>query len=411
MSKVVQVLAIALVCSISGCAPVRYYQALSGKSVAEPEPPKIVERGQRAPSHEKVSAMSDGLYLARIRKHGEQRFGVVDRSGRVVIPIGYQYLTDLGGKGFKAIGLQSLRGFDRQGNEVSTMLFERELHFENGQAVAVVKSAAGDSAEERYGVIDARGDTVIPFEYSGIFESATDANPAVSWYRVRRDIAGPGEPRKIRDGLLDAKGRSVLPIAYYDISPGIDRQGLDQGWAMVFEQEYQGVAVNFVTGLRMPRSGGSFYGRTVAYRALLNPPPEALNPYERMQYRKAHEERYRLELFDTHGKLVYDQSDIGATWDLHGLIAVSRMKKFALLDADGRPLTPFKYDEVKDYGGGQALMIVAGKVVCIDAALAPGTERSARECTRATTKKVGGERKRRQRDPIAVPAVYPRYGG
>ncbi|ALN78673.1 WG repeat-containing protein [Lysobacter antibioticus] len=411
MSKIVQVAAIALVCSISGCAPVRYYQALAGKSVAEPEPPKIVERGQRAPSHEKVTAMSDGLYLARIRKHGEQRFGVVDRSGRVVIPIGYQYLTDLGGRGFVAIGSQSLRGFDRQGNETSTTLFERELHFRNGQAVAVVKAVVGGSSEERYGVIDTRGKTVIPFEYSGIFESSTDASPTVSWYRVRRDIAGPGEPGKIRAGLLDARGRTVLPIAYYDVSPGIDRQGLDRGWATVFEQEHEGVAVNFITGVRMHRTGGSFYGRTVGYSALLNPPPEALNQYQKMQYRKEHAERYRLELFDTQGKLVYDQSDIGATWDLRGLIAVSRTNKFALLDADGRPLTLFKYDEVKDYGGGQALMVADGKVVCIDAAHAPGTERPARECTRATTKKEGGKPKRRQRDPIAVPAVYPRYRG
>ncbi|MGO1003662.1 WG repeat-containing protein [Lysobacter sp. CA196] len=414
MSKTVQVVAIALACSISGCAPVRYYQALSGKTVPEPEPPKIVERGQRAPSHETLAAMSDGLHIARIRKLGEQRFGVVDRSGRVVIPIGYQFLTDLGDNGFKAIGLQSLRGFDRQGKEVSTTLFERELHFQNGQAVAVVKSPSGgseDSGEERYGVIDTRGETVIPFEYSGIFESGTDANPTVSWYRVRRNVAGPGEPRKLRDGLLDAKGRTVLPITYYDISPGLDRQGLDQGWAKVFEQEYQGVAVNFITGLRMPRNGGSFYGRTVGYSDLLNPPPEALNQYERMLYRKTHAERYRLELFDTHGKRVYDQSDIGVIWDLHGLIAVSRMKQFALLDPDGRPLTPFKYDEVRDYGGGQALMIAAGKAVCIDAVHAPGTERPAHECTQATNKKDAGQRKRSQRGPIAVPAVYPRYGG
>lgn len=411
MSKIVRVAAIALLCSVSACAPVRYYQALSGKTVVEPETPRVVERGQPAPPHEKATAMSDGLYLARIRKHGEQRFGVVDRSARVVIPIGYQYLTDLGDQGFVAIGSQSLRGFDRHGNETSTTLFERELHFRNGQAVAVVKATVGGSSEERYGVIDTRGQTVIPFDYSGIFESSTDANPGVSWYRVRRDIANPGEPGRIRVGLLDAKGRTVLPIAYYDISPGIDRQGLDRGWATVFEQEHEGVAVNFITGVRMHRTGGSFYGRTVGYSALLNPPPEALNQYQRMQYRKEHAERYRLELFDTRGKLVYDQSDIGATWDLHGLIAVSRTNKFALLDADGRPLTPFKYDEVKDYGGGQALMVADGKVVCIDAAHAPGTERPARECARAATRQNACKPKRRQRGPIAVPSVYPRFGG
>lgn len=401
--------AFALSCTLAaGCAPVRYYQALSGKQVAQREPPPIVEQGQPAPAHQTVATFDDGLRLARIRKHDEQTFGIVDRNNRVVIPIGYQHIIDRGADGFGAIGLQSLRSFDRQGRETATTLFERELHFVNGQAVAVVKPPGGDSDAERYGVIDADGKTVIPFEYRRIFERHTQSRPTLSWYLVQRDVGAAGEPKRYRTGLLDARGRTVLPIEYFDISPNVDIEGLDEGWAMLFEREHSAVAMNFLTGVRMPRAGGSFYGRTVGYSSLLNPEPETLNPYEKMQYRKANPARYRLELFDTQGRLVYDQRDIGVTWDLKGLIAVSRAGKFALLDAQGRPLSEFVYDAVKDFGGGQALMERDGNKVCIDAGDPAGTQRAARECRKATTLKHKNDR---ERAPSGFPAVYPRFGG
>lgn len=402
-------IAFALACALAaGCAPVRYYQALSGKPVASREPAPIVERGQPAPAHRTVATFDDGLRLARIRKHDEQAFGVVDRDNRVVIPIGYQHVMDRGADGFAAIGLQSLRRFDRQGRETSATLFERPLHFVNGQAVAVVKPAGGGSDAERYGVIDADGKTLIAFEYRRIFERHTQSRPTVSWYLVERDVSAAGEVKRWRAGLLDARGRTVLPIEYFDISPNVDIEGLDEGWAMLFEREHSAVAVNFLTGVRMPRAGGSFYGRTVGYSTLLNPEPETLNPYEKMQYRKANPARYRLELFDTQGRSVYDQRDIGVTWDLKGLIAVSRAGKFALLDAQGRPLSEFVYDAVKDFGGGQALLARDGHTLCIHAADPAGTQRAARECGKATTLK---NKHDRERAPTGFPATYPRFGG
>lgn len=409
MSKLARIAAVVVLFALAGCAPVRYYQAMTGKEMPQPKAIAIVERGQRAPAHDKVATLGDGLYLARIDRKGESAYGVVDRHKLVVIPIGYQHITDLGDQGLIAIGLQSLRRFDRQGNEVSATVFEDELHFVNGQAIASIRPSGGDFRDDLYGVIGQDGKTVVPFEYLNIVEVSTKLRPEVSWYQVQRDIAEPGEPKKVRRGLLDARGRVVLPIEYYEVSPGYAVDGLDHGWARVSEQEYKSFTVNFITGLRMTRLGGSYYGRTVGYSSLLNPEPEALNQYERMQWRKANDERYRLELFDTHGKRVYDQSDINDTWDLSGLIAVWRAKRIALLDADGRSLTEFKYEEIKDYGGGQALMIAAGRTVCIDAADPPGTERAARDCTRATTRRDAG--KRRLRGPAAFPATYPRYGG
>lgn len=408
MSKLARIAAIVALFSLTACAPVRYYQAMTGKEMPEPKATAIVERGQRAPSHHKVATLGDGLYLVRIDRKGDAAYGVVDRRKLVVIPIGYQHITDLGDQGLSAIGLQSVRHFDRQGNEVSATVFEDELHFVNGQAIATIRPSGGDFRDDLYGVIGQDGKTVIPFEYLNIVGVRTKLRPDVSWYQVQRDIARPGEPRKVRRGMLDAQGRVVLPIEYYEVSPGYAVDGLDHGWARVSEQEYKSFTVNFITGLRMTRLGGSYYGRTVGYSSLLNPEPEALNQYERMQWRKANDERYRLELFDTHGKRVYDQSDINDTWDLSGLTAVWRAQRIALLDADGRPLTEFKYDQIKDYGGGQALMVVAGRTVCIDAADPPGTERAARDCAKATTRRDAG--KRRQRGPVAFPASYPRYG-
>lgn len=411
MQKITQVASIALLCLIGGCAPVRFYQAMTGKEIPEPKAIAIAERGKPAPSHQKVASLGGGLHLARIDRKGRPAFGVVDQRNLVVIPIGYQRIVDLGDEGLRAIGLQSVRNFDRQGNEVSATLFDGELHFVNGQAVATVRPPGGNFMDDRYGVIDLDGKTVVAFEYLNIVRVNTKLRPDVSWYHVQRDIAKPGEPSKVRRGMLDAQGRVVLPIQYYEVSPGYAVDGLDNGWARVSEQEYKSFTVNFITGLRMQRLGGSYYGRTVGYSTLLNPVPETLNQYEQMQWRKAHDERYRLELFDMHGKRVYDQSDIGDTWDLSGLTAVWRANKIALLDPDGRPLTDFRYDEIKDYGSGQALMITDGRTVCIDAADPPGTERAARDCAKATTKKNAGKRERGQRGPIAVPASYPRYGG
>lgn len=406
-----RIVPIALLCLLAACAPVRFYQAMTGKEAAQPKPLPIAERGKPAPSHRKIASLGGGLHLARIDRKGQPAFGVVDQRDLVVIPIGYQRIVDLGDGSLRAIGLQSVRDFDRQGNEVSATLFDRELHFVNGQAVAIVRPPGADFMDDRYGVIDQDGKTVVAFEYRNIVAVSTKLRPDVSWYQVQRDIARPGEPSKVRRGLLDAQGRVILPIEYYEVSPGYAVDGLDNGWARVSEQEYQSFTVNFITGLRMQRPGGSYYGRTVGYGTLLNPEPEALNQYERMQWRKAHAERNRLELFDMHGKRVYDQSDIGDTWDLSGLIAVWRAKRIALLDADGRPLTEFKYDQIQDYGGGQALMIAAGRSVCVDAADPPGTERAARDCTKATTRRDASKRERGRRGPIAVPASYPRYGG
>jgi len=163
-----------------------------------------------------------------------------------------------------------------------------------------------------------------------------------------------------------------------------------------------------VTGLRMSRPDGEFYGQTVGYRTLQNPEPEELNQFERMKYREAHPARYRLELFDVHGKAVYDQGDLASMSDLAGILVVERDSRFALLNVKGQPLSDFRFSEIKSYGGGQALVVLGNRTVCIDGADPAHTVRPPEDCDRATRKSNSTQSRG---GSTGAPAVYPRYGG
>ena len=107
--------------------------------------------------------------------------------------------------------------------------------FKDGLAVALLrvpKEGSIDSARG-YGYIDRKGETVVPFQYSGakdfsegmavvaqFVEKAPEQAAVDSWVDKLLDVVLPDEesqaPRHLQFGFIDSKGNEVIPMQYDD---------------------------------------------------------------------------------------------------------------------------------------------------------------------------------------------------
>ncbi len=224
---------------------------------------------------------------------------------------------------------------DAEGTVIVQPVYDSHFYF-NAAGLAVVWR------DRKYGVIDRTGKEVLPCEYKTVFDELS-----LSEGKSRRRAKGQGsaaddakeavkpEPKdalfRVKRGelwgLYDGAGKELIPIRYGFIH--MDMPDLMPGWVDVEGEGRKGRGlVNYRTGQIIPPQYGivrTYPGFFLAYTTennkdlyiLLDPKGKETGRYQ------------RAEWFE------------GAQ-----ALAAKRDGKYALLDKNGKQLTPFRYDDV-----------------------------------------------------------------
>ncbi len=124
--------------------------------------------------------------LAYIRKNG--KYGVIDKTGKVVIPIIYDYVKDFN-DGLAYVWKDDKQGYiDKNGNEVVPIKYDYIGGFSEGLAVAIIG--------KKYGYVDKSGKEVIPI----IYDSASDFSEGLAAVVVEDQMR-----------FIDKTGKIVIP--------------------------------------------------------------------------------------------------------------------------------------------------------------------------------------------------------
>lgn len=137
--------------------------------------------------------------LAYIIKNG--KYGVIDKTGKVVIPIIYDYVKDFN-DGLAYVWKDDKIGYiDKNGNEVVPIKYDYIGGFIEGLAVARIG--------KKYGYVDKSGKEVIPI----IYDSASDFSEGLAAVVVEDQMR-----------FIDKTGKIVIPVIYdyaFDFKEGL----------------------------------------------------------------------------------------------------------------------------------------------------------------------------------------------
>jgi serine/threonine protein kinase len=127
--------------------------------------------------------------LAKVKLNG--KWGFVDKSGKEVVPLKYDYVVDFY-KGLAWVELNGKQGFiDKSGNVAIPIMYDRVAHFKQG--------LAGVGLNGKCGFIDKSNNVVVPIIYDYV-EGFSD------------DLAKVKLNGKF--GFIDKSGNVVIPIMY-----------------------------------------------------------------------------------------------------------------------------------------------------------------------------------------------------
>lgn len=139
------------------------------------------------------------------------KWGMMDRNGRMVIPTIYQKIQSAFRSGDDMIWVCNDNHYgcvDKSGNVSLPLIYEAEIHLRGGLPARAKKDG-------KWGVVNAQGETVVPFvyDYAGFFyrDYVVDDNqelkeyPSLAWVRKNNKI-----------GFVNVKGQLVIPLEYED---------------------------------------------------------------------------------------------------------------------------------------------------------------------------------------------------
>ncbi|MGN0324121.1 MAG: WG repeat-containing protein [Oliverpabstia sp.] len=141
------------------------------------------------------------------------RWGCIDEKGNVIIPFEYDDIGVFSENGLCAVQKTNGRGelkygyINEQGKECIPFEFEYAGTFQNG--LAAVKDES-----DHLGFINEQGNLVVPYKYWGLSSGFNQKERAIVQQR-EEDSEGNFV---VNEGMINAKGDEVLPCQYSDIS-------------------------------------------------------------------------------------------------------------------------------------------------------------------------------------------------
>lgn len=135
-----------------------------------------------------------GLIFDDLLSSEAGKSGYVNKAGKVVVPVIYDFIDDFAW-GMAKVEVDHSYGFvNREGILIIPVQYEYISHFQAGVAIAV--------KEGRYGLISKTGDEIVPFVYD-------DLSFSEGMIICSKDQ---------KSGCLDSKGNQVIPMLYESIS-------------------------------------------------------------------------------------------------------------------------------------------------------------------------------------------------
>ena len=293
------------------------------------------------PMYDSISGFRDGLAWVQL----DRKWGFVDKSGEVVVPIIYDNVGSFFYEGLAAVMLDGKWGFiDKSGSEVVPFIYDIVEEFHDGLAAVVL----GD----KWGFIDKTGEVVLPFVYDNVRPFFYDG---LAW--VVRDG---------KEGFIDKSGEVITPLIHdnsYWYGDGMVRVEIDGKWGVIdgigreiVPPVYSGIG-RFYDGLaRVGHVSDVKYGFVDMTGNEVVPLiyDNAGNFYDglaRVWLRGAN-----WGFIDTIGTeivpLIYDNARDFS----EGLAAVKLGDKWGYIDKSGEVVSPFIYDTANDFSDGVAVV-------------------------------------------------------
>ncbi|WP_304334222.1 WG repeat-containing protein [Conchiformibius steedae] len=189
--------------------------------------------------YESVGCLKEGL--ASVQQNG--KWGVINKSGKVVIPFQYdEYLTF--SEGLAGAGKNGRWGFiNKSAKVVIPFQYDNALEFKEG--LTLVKQNG------RWGVINKSGKVVAPIQYDGI----TRGYPG-GWIAVKKNG---------KWGFINKSGKVVIPIQYdgfFDFKDGDERIEVEQnGNRFYIDKQGRYIANGYADACRHVYVGKVFFAR------------------------------------------------------------------------------------------------------------------------------------------------------
>lgn len=338
----------------------------------------------------------DEEYYTRIGP-GKLLVGYIDKTGKEVIPIQYDYVSDFSEN--KAIARLKDRTYilNNRGEQITEIKYESCDSFSDG--MAVVESR--DSSDRRvYGYIDSTGREVIPPVFLSA-ERFCNGNGLVS-YNTGKAIAfgfvnQAGKRINSREysyarsfseglaavkegelyGFIDISGRQVIPFKYSyvgDFSEGLAAVSLNERYGFIDKTGKEVIPLmyqscnSFSENLATVKSGGK-YG-FINHEGKIVISPQFLFAYNfSMGVAIVIHPEQKMMLINKTGQPVSSaRYDNILKFSEEGVAVVKNNNKYGVINKSGMEVAPVKYDQIGYFINGYASVQINGKQGCIDKA-------------------------------------------
>lgn len=188
------------------------------------------------PEYDEASEFSDGIAkVARKNAHGNLKWGLIDKTGRIIAPLEYDRIdyyssnyedkinnriygkdtTDASKRPILVAktnldGELKLGYIDRKGNVLIPLIYDEASPFVDGLALVGMKD---DSWEKKWGFINVRGDVAVPLEY----DNPSQVTSVFYLYGFLQDlfpVSKKDSEGSYKYGFVDKKGNLSIPLQY-----------------------------------------------------------------------------------------------------------------------------------------------------------------------------------------------------
>ena len=263
----------------------------------------------------------EGLVLMHLVLQDGDKWGFIDKFGKVVIPFIYEDASDFD-EGLASVRRDGKYGFiDKSGRTIIPFIYNNvKIGFHDG--IAIVGDKNG-----KQGVIDKSGNVVVPFEYDILCD-----------YGDGLIFANRSINDKPQSGFINLSGDVVIPFGLFTSTRG-----------------------GFSEGLAIAKTQG-FYDNNGKYQKgeefIIDKTGKKLFPFPSGSYKGFSEGLCAMGKQGKYGFVnksgvfvispVYDE--VG---DFHeGLARVSKGDKWGAIDKNGKIVVPLIYDQVGDFSEG-----------------------------------------------------------
>ena len=283
--------------------------------------------------YDEIKDFKDGLAIVGrdILDTHYREYGVVDKSGREITPLKYLGISDyhkgmaMVVKGLDGSGDSYVYGLiDKKGREILSMNYDYIFPFSGGLAKV--------NLNEKYGIINLRGETVTPLKYDriGNLNRTDELNFCCGLIKVSLNK---------KYGFIDKNGREIIPIKYdnvYDFVDGLAGVNIDGKCGFIDTNGREIIPIKY---------DNIFEFNDGLAVVMLD---------------------HKYGFVDAKGNEVIPIKFGFVSGFSEGLAAVAINGKMGFIDKNGIEVIPFKFDYASDFSEGLAAVAINGKMGFID---------------------------------------------